>query len=166
LIGEQYCQLFTRLYGLETVVTRYFNVFGPRQQPGSPYSGVISLFIEALAEGRAPKVHGDGKQMKRKRLAMHIQIQRVIDAAVEYVVEHEVHRGELWQQVPHDMTRLAIRKLLRDSLGRYLLNQQVVVTRVVRDQADIGAIALVAGARMRDFAQRHFYRFGCFHTKA
>jgi len=64
LIGEQYCQIFTRLYGLETVVTRYFNVFGPRQQPGSPYSGVISLFIEALAEGRAPKLHGDGKQTR------------------------------------------------------------------------------------------------------
>jgi UDP-glucose 4-epimerase len=64
LIGEQYCQIFTRLYGLETVVTRYFNVFGPRQQPGSPYSGVISLFIEALAEGRAPKIHGDGKQTR------------------------------------------------------------------------------------------------------
>ena len=54
LVGEQYCQMFTQLYGLETVTTRYFNVFGPRQQPGSPYSGVISLFIEALAEGRAP----------------------------------------------------------------------------------------------------------------
>jgi nucleoside-diphosphate-sugar epimerase len=43
---------------LETVTTRYFNVFGPRQQPGSPYSGVISLFIEALAAGKAPHVHG------------------------------------------------------------------------------------------------------------
>jgi nucleoside-diphosphate-sugar epimerase len=64
LIGEQYCQMFTKLYGLKTVVTRYFNVFGPRQQPGSPYSGVISLFIEALADGRAPKVYGDGKQTR------------------------------------------------------------------------------------------------------
>jgi nucleoside-diphosphate-sugar epimerase len=64
LIGEQYCQIFTRLYGLETVTTRFFNVFGPRQQPGSPYSGVISLFIEALAKGQAPVVHGDGKQTR------------------------------------------------------------------------------------------------------
>jgi nucleoside-diphosphate-sugar epimerase len=64
LIGEQYCQLFTRLYGLETVTTRFFNVFGPRQQPGSPYSGVISLFIEALAGGRGPIVHGDGRQTR------------------------------------------------------------------------------------------------------
>ena len=64
LVGEQYCQMFTRLYGLETVTTRYFNVFGPRQQPGSPYSGVISLFIEALAAGRRPRIHGDGKQTR------------------------------------------------------------------------------------------------------
>ena len=64
LIGEQYCQLFTRLYGLETVTTRFFNVFGPRQQPGSPYSGVISLFIEALASGKSPLVHGDGRQTR------------------------------------------------------------------------------------------------------
>lgn len=64
LVSEQYCQLFTRLYGLETVTTRYFNVFGPRQQPGSPYSGVISLFIEALTSGRAPTIYGDGRQTR------------------------------------------------------------------------------------------------------
>ena len=64
LVGEQYCQMFTRLYGLETVTTRYFNVYGPRQQPGSPYSGVISLFIEALSQGCAPVMHGDGRQTR------------------------------------------------------------------------------------------------------
>ena len=56
--------MFTRLYGLETVTTRYFNVFGPRQDPGSPYSGVISLFITALLAGRSPVVHGDGTQTR------------------------------------------------------------------------------------------------------
>ena len=64
LVAEQYCQMFTRLYGLETVTTRYFNVFGPRQDPSSPYSGVISLFISALLEGRAPKIYGDGEQTR------------------------------------------------------------------------------------------------------
>lgn len=63
-VGEQYCQMFTSLYGLSTVTTRYFNVFGPRQQPGSPYSGVISLFIDALMNGRPPHVHGDGSQTR------------------------------------------------------------------------------------------------------
>src|SRR5687767_8951935 len=64
LVGEQYMQLFTRLYGLETVSIRYFNVFGPRQDPGSPYSGVISLFVRALIEGHSPTINGDGEQSR------------------------------------------------------------------------------------------------------
>ena len=64
LVAEQYCQMFTRLYGLETVSIRYFNVFGPRQDPSSPYSGVISLFIRALCEGRQPTIYGDGEQTR------------------------------------------------------------------------------------------------------
>jgi UDP-glucose 4-epimerase len=64
LVAEQYCQLFTRLYGLQTVSIRYFNVFGPRQDPGSPYSGVISLFSTALLEGRQPTIYGDGEQTR------------------------------------------------------------------------------------------------------
>jgi nucleoside-diphosphate-sugar epimerase len=64
LVGEQYLKQFTRLYGLETVSIRYFNVFGPRQDPGSPYSGVISLFIKWLLEGTRPTIHGDGGQTR------------------------------------------------------------------------------------------------------
>ena len=64
LVAEQYCGLFTSLYGLETVAIRYFNVFGPRQDPSSPYSGVISLFIKALAKNRAPSIYGDGEQTR------------------------------------------------------------------------------------------------------
>src|ERR671936_2806230 len=56
--------MFTRLYGFETVTIRYFNVFGPRQDPGSPYSGVISLFSTALLEGRRPTIYGDGEQTR------------------------------------------------------------------------------------------------------
>jgi nucleoside-diphosphate-sugar epimerase len=64
LVSEQYARMFTSLYGLETVTTRYFNVFGPRQDPSSPYSGVISLFIRAFLEGRAPTIYGDGEQTR------------------------------------------------------------------------------------------------------
>jgi len=64
LVAEQYCQMFTRLYGFETVTIRYFNVFGPRQDPGSPYSGVISLFSTALLDGRQPVIYGDGEQTR------------------------------------------------------------------------------------------------------
>ena len=64
LVGEQYMTMFTSLYGLETVSIRYFNVFGPRQDPSSPYSGVISLFIKALLAGTPPTIHGDGEQTR------------------------------------------------------------------------------------------------------
>lgn len=64
LVGEQYMQMFTQLYGLETVSIRYFNVFGPRQDPSSPYSGVISIFTRALVEGRSPTIYGDGEQTR------------------------------------------------------------------------------------------------------
>ncbi|MBO0797987.1 MAG: SDR family oxidoreductase [Blastocatellia bacterium] len=64
LVGEYYCQVFTHVYGLETVALRYFNVFGPRQDPTSPYSGVISKFITALLAGEAPVVFGDGEQSR------------------------------------------------------------------------------------------------------
>ena len=64
LVGEQYCRLFTKLYGFPTVTTRYFNVFGPRQDPGSPYSGVISLFATAVLNGRDPIIYGDGEQTR------------------------------------------------------------------------------------------------------
>jgi len=64
LVGEQYGRMFTDLYGLETVTIRYFNVFGPRQDPSSPYSGVISRFITALLAGERPTIHGDGEQTR------------------------------------------------------------------------------------------------------
>jgi nucleoside-diphosphate-sugar epimerase len=64
LVAEQYCQMFTSLYGFETVTIRYFNVFGPRQDPSSPYSGVISLFISALCKDRRPTIYGDGEQTR------------------------------------------------------------------------------------------------------
>lgn len=64
VIGEQYLQMFTRLYGLETVSIRYFNVFGPRQDPSSPYSGVISVFATALLQNRPPTIFGNGEQTR------------------------------------------------------------------------------------------------------
>jgi len=64
VMGTEYCRMFTRLYGFEKVVIRYFNVFGPRQDPSSPYSGVISVFSTALIEGRQPTIYGDGGQTR------------------------------------------------------------------------------------------------------
>jgi UDP-glucose 4-epimerase len=64
LAAEFYCQAFTATYGFETVAIRYFNVFGPRQDPNSQYSAVIPLFITALLKGKSPVVFGDGHQSR------------------------------------------------------------------------------------------------------
>lgn len=61
LMGEYYCQVFANVYGLETFCLRYFNVFGPRQDPSSTYSGVISRFIDSLMTGKTPIIFGDGE---------------------------------------------------------------------------------------------------------
>jgi nucleoside-diphosphate-sugar epimerase len=64
LTNEFYANLYFRLYGLDTVCLRYFNVFGPRQDPSSPYSGVISIFMQRAAEGKAPVIFGNGEQTR------------------------------------------------------------------------------------------------------
>jgi nucleoside-diphosphate-sugar epimerase len=64
LVGEYYCQVFWHVYGLETICLRYFNVFGPRQNPASMYSGVVSIFIDALMKGKTPVIYGDGEQTR------------------------------------------------------------------------------------------------------
>ncbi|MHB1423269.1 MAG: SDR family oxidoreductase [Gemmataceae bacterium] len=64
LAGEQYCAVFAGVYGLETVRLRYFNVYGPRQSPNSPYAAVIPKFLAAMTSGRRPLIHGDGQQSR------------------------------------------------------------------------------------------------------
>jgi UDP-glucose 4-epimerase len=64
LVGEYYCTVFSGVYGLEAVALRYFNVYGPRQDPSSPYSGVLSLFMKAILERRSPTIFGDGEQSR------------------------------------------------------------------------------------------------------
>jgi len=63
-VGEEYCRLFFQLYGLETISLRYFNIFGPKQDPNSIYSAVIPRFINALVSGHAPVIYGDGEQSR------------------------------------------------------------------------------------------------------
>lgn len=64
IAGEAYCKSFTETYGLETVVLRYFNVFGPRQDPDSQYSAVIPIFVSKMVQGERPTIYGDGKQSR------------------------------------------------------------------------------------------------------
>jgi UDP-glucose 4-epimerase len=64
LMGEYYASVFTSCFGLPTVSLRFFNVYGPRQDPSSPYSGVISIFMRCVIERRSPTIYGDGKQTR------------------------------------------------------------------------------------------------------
>ena len=64
LVGEHYCRVFSRVYGLETVALRYFNVFGPRQDPNSQYAAVIPKFLRAIRKGERPTIYGDGEQSR------------------------------------------------------------------------------------------------------
>jgi UDP-glucose 4-epimerase len=64
LAGEHYTRSFAAVYGLETVVLRYFNVFGPYQDPGSPYSGVLAVFCQHMLAGQQPTIYGDGQQSR------------------------------------------------------------------------------------------------------
>lgn len=75
LASEHYCSAFTSVYGLETVRLRFFNVFGPRQDARSPYSGVIALFIAATKAGKTPTIFGDGKQSRD-----FVYVQNVVQA--------------------------------------------------------------------------------------
>jgi nucleoside-diphosphate-sugar epimerase len=79
LAGEEYARVFAKTLGLETVSLRYFNVFGPRQDPGSRYAAVIPLFIQALLAGRRPKVFGDGKQSRDFTYVGNV-VQSTVDA--------------------------------------------------------------------------------------
>lgn len=77
LASEHACRVYDRLYGLDTVALRYFNVFGPRQDPSSPYSGVISIFADRLRQGLQPTIYGDGEQTRD-----FVYVSDVVDANI------------------------------------------------------------------------------------
>jgi UDP-N-acetylglucosamine/UDP-N-acetyl-alpha-D-glucosaminouronate 4-epimerase len=85
LAGEGYCRSFTEVYGIETVSLRYFNVFGPRQDPRSQYAAVIPNFITAFLEGRAPVVYGDGEQSRDFTYVGNVVEANLLAAAAEDV---------------------------------------------------------------------------------
>ncbi len=88
LTGEHLVRIFSELYGIEGLTLRYFNVFGPRQDPSSPYSGVISLFTTALLAGRTPLIYGDGRQSRD-----FTHVANVVDANLRALTARSL-RGE------------------------------------------------------------------------
>ena len=104
LMGEYYCQVFNKVYGLETICLRYFNVFGPRQNPSSMYSGVISRFIDALMKDGTPVIYGDGEQSRDFTF-----IANVVDANIK-AAQTEKGIGEVMNAANGD--RITLNELL------------------------------------------------------
>jgi UDP-glucose 4-epimerase len=90
LVGELYAKEFYNSYGLETVSLRYFNVFGPKQNPKSQYSGVISIFADNLMKDRAPIIFGDGEQTRD-----FVHVDNIIEANILAVQSDKIGRGEI-----------------------------------------------------------------------
>jgi nucleoside-diphosphate-sugar epimerase len=136
LAGEKYCIIFHRIYGLPAVCLRYFNVFGPRQDPHSPYSAVISRFVEAALTGKKPVVNGDGKQSRD-----FTYVENVVDANLRACEAHGV-AGMVFNVGTGE--RHSLNDLLR-SLSEILVRPLDAVYGSVRvgdvrhSQADIGS---------------------------
>ncbi|MFA5907468.1 MAG: SDR family oxidoreductase [Vicinamibacterales bacterium] len=144
LVSEQYGQMFTRLYGLEVVTTRYFNVFGPRQDPGSPYSGVISLFIKALLEGTRPVIYGDGGQTRDFTFVTNV-VDGVLRAAATPGVGGEVFNVATGGRVSLNELLATLKKILGSNVEPIYEDQRM---GDVRDsQADIAKAERLLGYR-------------------
>lgn len=110
LLGEYYARVFTEVYGLETVSLRFFNVFGPRQDPSSPYSGVISVFISALLERRAPMIFGDGEQSRDFTYVDNI-VQLLLKAAGAPGAAGKVYNGGIGTRITLNETWKLLQKI-------------------------------------------------------
>ena len=144
LVAEQYCRMFTRLYGFETVTIRYFNVFGPRQDPGSPYSGVISLFASALLEGRRPVIYGDGRQTRDFTYVTNV-VDGVLRAAAMPGVAGEVINVATGNEISLNELVGVMNRLLGTALEpRY---EEPRAGDVTRSLADISKAAAFLGYR-------------------
>ncbi len=119
LTGELYCRAFNNVYGLETIALRYFNVFGPRQNPASMYSGVISRFIDALMTGQSPVIFGDGEQSRD-----FTYIDNVVDVNIK-AAQATTGFGETMNAANGE---------------RITLNELLEVLKKITDRADASAI--------------------------
>jgi UDP-glucose 4-epimerase len=144
LAGEHYCRVFSELFGLETVALRFFNVFGPRQRPDSQYAAVIPLFIEALAAGKAPVVHGDGQQSRD--FTYISDVVRAVMAAAETPAER--CSGKVYNVAcNHRSSLLELLDVLGELLGSDV-EPEFTAPRpgdVTISQADVSAIAADLG---------------------
>jgi UDP-glucose 4-epimerase len=151
LAGEHYCRTFSEVYGLETVALRYFNVFGPRQDPASDYAAVIPLFITRLLRGEAPTVHGDGLQSRD-----FIHVANVVHANLLAATAPNVAGRTFNIACGERYTLLDLIGMLNDILGSRIMpvHDDPRPGDVRHSQADISAAQRALGYRtVVDFAE-------------
>lgn len=144
LTGEKYMQVFHRLYGIETVSLRYFNVFGPYQDPASQYSAVIPRFITAMMEGRSPIVYGDGEQTRDFTFVQNVVEANMLASTTEGV------GGAVVNIACHE--RIALNTLIDDLAGmfgteRTATYEQARLGDVRHSFAEISQAQLILGYR-------------------
>jgi UDP-glucose 4-epimerase len=136
IAGEYYLSIFSQLYGVQTVSLRYFNVFGPRQDPKSMYSGVISKFTDDLKAGRSPTIFGDGRQTRD-----FVFVKDVAQANLKAVFEPRVGRGEAFNVATGQTASLLdMVRMLGELTGRTVnpLFQDTRPGDIQHSAADIG----------------------------
>ncbi len=145
LAGEFYCRVFSDVYGLPTASLRYFNVFGPRQDPASQYAAVIPIFVKSLMEGKAPVIFGDGEQTRDFTFIDNVVLANLLAA------ESNDPGGAVYNVACGG--RFSLNYLygkLKDSLG-VALDAEFAPSRagdVKHSQADIGAVELGLGYKV------------------
>lgn len=144
LAGEHYCEAFWELYGFETVMLRYFNVFGPRQDPGSQYSAVIPRFIDRLLRREAPMVNGDGSQTRDFTYVANV-VQANLAACDSSGAAGKVMNIAAGQRI----SLLEMLAVLEDILGYHVeaVFNPTRVGDVPHSFADIGAATKILGYR-------------------
>jgi nucleoside-diphosphate-sugar epimerase len=112
LAGEAYCQVFFRLYGLETIALRYFNVFGPRQDPNSQYAAVVPRFITAFLRGESPIIYGDGAQSRDFTYVENVVHANLLACTAPREAAGEVYNVACGEQVGVKTLAVRIREIL------------------------------------------------------
>jgi UDP-glucose 4-epimerase len=136
LAGEHYCSCFTAVYPLETVRLRFFNVFGPRQDPKSPYTGVIAIFLSAMSQGRIPTIFGDGLQARDFVYVENI-VQGIMQAATAKAASGKVYNLGMGQAI----TLLDLVRDMNQLLGTSIVPKHEAPRAgdIRHSQSDIGA---------------------------
>lgn len=154
LMGEYYCNCFAACYGLDTTSLRFFNVYGPRQDPGSPYSGIISIFMRCLIERTPPTIFGDGEQTRDFTYVDDV-VALVLKAATAQGVGGRVFNAgngnryslnQLWQ-ILQDMEGLHIPPQFGPPRAGDVRDSQADITAAVRDLGHAPKFSIEEGLR-------------------